>query len=270
MKVTFFDKIKLLFNVYSTIFRQPLKYFFINLLRPLDATRYTEFAYLLNFLEAKKISNANILDVSSPHAIDYLLINKNKVLKINIDQKEKKYIKENKNLEFESADALNLKFRDNTFDLIISISVIEHIYDNYIKAIREMVRVAKIGAYIYLTFPVADKHIEEWSNKIVYSDRQRVGDRIFFQYRFGQKDVENILSVGQSRLIAKDIYWESDGGMYDRMIKELNNSQLPKLFKLLRIPFIQLYYGFFLFNRSSANFSPASSFGNMHLILQKK
>jgi SAM-dependent methyltransferase len=266
--ITAADKIKLLLKVYATIFQQPLKYFLINLLRPLDAARYTEFAYLLNFLEARKISQVNILDVSSPHAIDYLLDNKNQVLKINLDPKEKKYIRDNKNLEFKSGDALNLEFSDNTFDLVISISVVEHIYGNYRQAIEEMIRVAKPGAYLYLTFPVAAAHVEEWSNKIVYSDSQRVGDKIFFQYRLAEQDVERVLAALPARLIARDIYWEAQDGMYDQMIRKLNNSRLPKLLQLLRLPFIQLYYGFSLFKGPASDFASASSFG-MHLILQK-
>ena len=47
---------------------------------------------------------------------------------------------------------LNLPFKDNTFDIVVSTEVIEHVTDPYL-AIREMYRVLKPGGVLALTTP---------------------------------------------------------------------------------------------------------------------
>jgi SAM-dependent methyltransferase len=55
------------------------------------------------------------------------------------------------------ADFTSLPFENNNFDIVFSISVMEHIdNDLRIKAIREMERVVKPGGYIYNTFDYGD------------------------------------------------------------------------------------------------------------------
>ena len=119
MKISFFDKIMVLCLAYKNIFLLPAKYIPINLAKPIDAARYFEFSYLLKFLREKKLKKMDILDVSSPFMIDYIIAANNKVEKINIDEAEKKFINENnKNLSFVKDDATNLKYEDEKFDFV--------------------------------------------------------------------------------------------------------------------------------------------------------
>jgi len=60
------------------------------------------------------------------------------------------------NLEFKRMDSLNLKFRDNTFDAVISFDVLEHIDEEYqSKFISEIARVLKDDGKIYIGCPNA-------------------------------------------------------------------------------------------------------------------
>jgi SAM-dependent methyltransferase len=59
------------------------------------------------------------------------------------------------NLEYRVEDALNLSFPDNTFDLITSVDVIEHVGDPQ-RMVEEISRVLKPGGMAFITFPSLD------------------------------------------------------------------------------------------------------------------
>lgn len=54
-------------------------------------------------------------------------------------------------LEFHAVDAMNMPYRDNHFDLVVSFNAFEHI-PNPARALDEMIRVTKPGGLIYVTF----------------------------------------------------------------------------------------------------------------------
>lgn len=60
-----------------------------------------------------------------------------------------------KKIKFEIADARDLPFKNESFDIAVSFSTIEHIpgKKNREKAIKEMVRVTKKGGYLVITVP---------------------------------------------------------------------------------------------------------------------
>lgn len=274
MKITTLDKIKIIFSVYSTIgLFSDVKKKISLLFRPLDAPRYLEFAYLRKFIKQNNLHNLNILDVSSPYIMSYILSKNNKVLKTDIDSSEKRFIKENKNLTFKIEDATQLSFSDNTFGLVYSVSVIEHIYGKYIEAIKEMIRVTKNSGYIYITFPVSKQYIEEWKNGEVYEKQHKDNGKTFFQYRFDEKHVENILNEiakEKVKILCKDIYWEKIDGSYNHLIKQIENKISNIYVNFIKNVIMNIWCGFNLFsNYSSLDFINAKSCGNMHIILQK-
>lgn len=77
-----------------------------------------------------------------------------------------------------SADLMNLPFRDNSFDLIISEDVFEHIY-NYEKGFSEVYRVLTAGGYHVFTVPLHEgrKTVSRIENekKIYHGDPIREG-----------------------------------------------------------------------------------------------
>lgn len=275
MKVTFFDKIKLIVSVYSVIPLFPQWGKRLSLIcRPLDAPRYTEFAYLQKCITRHRIQSSTILDVSSPYIMSYILSKNSVVLKTDIDQSEKRFIKDNNNLSFKIEDATRMSFSDNTFDLTYSVSVIEHIYGKYIQALQEMIRVTKSDGYVYVTFPVAKEYQEEWSKGDVYEKQHKSNDTTFFQYRFDEEHVDAIVKALEEESVSilhKDIFWERNNGDYDHLIECIKTETKNKYVNFVKNAFVNFYYGFRLFKeRPDNNFTHASSCGNMHIVLQKK
>ncbi len=56
------------------------------------------------------------------------------------------------NLSYQIENALNLSFPDNTFDLITSMEVIEHVGEPH-QMMKEVARIIKDGGYLLITFP---------------------------------------------------------------------------------------------------------------------
>ena len=272
MKITVFDKIHLLFSMYSVLYLLPnFKKKISTLLRPVDNTRFFEFSYLKKFIKKNNLYNLSVLDISSPHMMAYYLSKNNYVLKTNIDIDEKKFIKENKNLKFKIEDATQLSFLDNTYDLVYSISVIEHIYKDYVNAILEMVRVTKKNGYIYLTFPVADEHTEDWLEEYIYSNQFSKDGKNFFFYRFSEFDCISMLEKLEGvNILHKDIFWEKRAGFVDSVFDKLNYKFKNKYFIFIKDIFFNNYYGFTMFSSNPVKcFSKGKKFGVMHLILKK-
>jgi hypothetical protein len=133
-----------------------------------------------------------------------------------------------------------------------------------------MLRVTKVNGFIYLSIPVSKEFIEEWINDDIYSDQFKNGDKIFFQYRFCKYKIEELLnSIGEIKIIKKDIYWERKDGTYDKMILKIRKKYRSKILNFIREAFINLYYGFSIFNSKPEGFDKAKSFGNISIIIQK-
>jgi ubiquinone/menaquinone biosynthesis C-methylase UbiE len=275
MNLRFQDKLKMYIQIVGLFKLLPISIRIAFLLNPIEATRYTEFTYILKYFWKKGDchSNFKVLDVSSPYILSYCFFNRKcTVIKSDINPSESRNIKSYKNLKFKIEDAINLKFPDNSFDIVYSISVIEHIYKNYTKAILEMIRVCKPGGLLYLTFPVSKDHLEEWLNHDIYHGQAKINDEVFFQYRFNKNDVKGLNRQLETyaEFVSSDIYWERKCGDYDKLVsyfrKNITNAYFKTALKIL----LNYWYGFFVFQGRSETFSEAKNFGNAHYILRKK
>jgi len=271
MTINLRKKISLLFSVWRETLRMPgVQRAMANLANPIDCTRYVEFAYLLHYFGGK-LNNLNILDVSSPHALAYLLSRRNTVVKTNIDENERRFIRAGRRLRFSREDGLALSFPDETFDLTYSISVIEHIYQRYADAVREMIRVTKKGGYVYLTFPVSASNSEEWLPYPVYPDQKKTEKGFFFQYRFGKEELSALLaSLEDVEVVSKAIYWERADGDYDRMVSALRQNTGYGWLNSLRYMLIHFRAGFRLLESVPGSFEAPKPFGNASIILRKR
>lgn len=107
-----------------------------------------------SYFGEENLSSMTVLDVgSSTGIIDNILSSKfKKVVGTDIDEGGIAYAKKNfkkENLEFYLDDAMNLSFRDNTFDIVICAQVYEHVPDQS-KLFSEIYRVLKSGGVCYL------------------------------------------------------------------------------------------------------------------------
>ena len=272
MNVTFSHKLKTLVIVYSVIKKLPSgKQIIFRIFNPIETTRYTEFAYFLEYVSSINLEGKNVLDISSPFIMSYILASKNKVTKTDINIKEKKNINENINLNFKIENATQLTYKDDTFDLVYSISVIEHIYEKYIHAINEMIRVVKPGGYIYLTFPVSTEHVEEWIDDNIYSHQYKENNKTFFQYRFNEEDINKILKqLSNVEIIDMSIYWERKNGQYDKTMATIKKKLKNKYLNIMKDSLINFIGGFTLLENNPSDFKEAKLFGNMSIFLKKR
>jgi ubiquinone/menaquinone biosynthesis C-methylase UbiE len=97
---------------------------------------------------------------------------KNKVQVIGIDLSRDKIVNAKKiaanigakNIDFEIGDVTKLKFKDSSFDFILSSDVLEHVPDHE-KAINEFARVLKKNGTLILTFPYDYEHSKKVMKK---------------------------------------------------------------------------------------------------------
>lgn len=271
INISLLDIAKTILSIYSIAFRLPGLKKISTLFKPIDAVRFIEFSYIQKVLKTVPLpSNAKILDISSPHLLAYWFSKKYQIIKTNLDPVEARFISESAKLKFKVENANNLSFPDNTFDLTYSISVLEHIWENYHQAFKELMRVTKDNGLIYITIPVSNKHMVEWVDKCDYPLNHHNNGKDFFQYRFSEPDIEELIdSNTQIQIIRKDIYWETCDGRYDRMNQLIQKSMGNEYLDFIKNTLLIWYYGLTLFNRHSKSFSEARSFGNLHLVIKK-
>lgn len=156
--------------------------------RPIDYMRCAEFFAISNYLSIKP--GMRILDVSSPQWFSMFLAKENPETEFNyINIIETELDSFNRiseicglnNLHYRKQDARSLDFESNSFDKVISISVIEHVYPEVggdVKAIQEIKRVLKGDGEFLLTVPLKEKRNIVYVDGPVY-ERESAGSSFF-------------------------------------------------------------------------------------------
>ncbi len=196
------------------------------LITPVSIVRYFEFEYCReNFNENE--SETKVLDISSPYLfgfyavenfnVDYDYINPDKKDLNQVIQYSEK-INITKKFGAATADATKLKYEDESFDTIISISVIEHINgDGDSKAIREMWRVLKPGGKLILTFPVKKNFEIEYRDEDIYNlNNDKRDDEFFFQRIYNELEIDNRLlsNISNFEIVNSKIFGETSESFY--------------------------------------------------------
>ena len=118
--------------------------------KPFDKTRSVLWKHITDFI--KNIpDNSLVADIGCGNGKN-MMLNK-KCHFIGMDFTESfTTICSNKNLEVFIADTLNIPYRKNVFDYVISIAVIHHLstVENRLASILELIRIANIGGIIYI------------------------------------------------------------------------------------------------------------------------
>jgi ubiquinone/menaquinone biosynthesis C-methylase UbiE len=160
-------------------------------LRPIDFPRYREFDFALRAISKLPLPD-RMLDLSSPKLLPLTLAEQMpecECVSTDILEYEVRWTQAKadllslRNLKCQTQDARRLNYPSNHFDLIVSISVFEHIAPERggdIPAIREMARVLRPGGFAVITVPFSKRYFADYLACDVY-ERQSDGHSIFFQ-----------------------------------------------------------------------------------------
>lgn len=145
------------------------------ILTPINVSRCYEFRRTYELLKPQK--GELVFDLSSPKLLSHFLSEKSGCRVITADM-NKEEVADWTTLTSERktcpawviANGVSLGFKDDTFDKVYSISVLEHIPgDGDTSAMRELARVLKPGGRLVITVPYAGKYRSEYMEKDVYN-----------------------------------------------------------------------------------------------------
>lgn len=169
--------------------------------RPMDYMRYAEFQALSDWLVLRP--GMKVLDISSPQWLSILLARKNPHTVfnyINIIESELNPFAEIahaldlNNVTFMKDDVRHLSHASATFDLAVSVSVIEHVFPEVggdIMALSEVMRVLKRGGKFLMTVPYKETGGAVYVNGSVY---ERAGSsRTFFAREYDPRTFSALL-----------------------------------------------------------------------------
>ncbi len=196
-------------------------------LTPVSIVRYFEFDYCAKALFPLP-NGSKVLDVSSPYLfgfyasgnfdINYKYINPDKRDTENV-RSMADFLPVKGTFKTFVEDATNLDYADNSFDNILSISVIEHINGTGDSAaIKELWRVLKPGGKLVLTFPIKKEFFEEYRSNNVYElDSHSKDGKYFFQRFYDEEAIQKRLlnQISDYAIASKNVFGEKRKGFFE-------------------------------------------------------
>jgi SAM-dependent methyltransferase len=145
------------------------------ILTPINVSRCYEFRRTYELLKPKK--GELVFDLSSPKLLSHFLSERSGCRVVTADMNKEEVAdwttltrKRGRLPSWVIADGVSLGFKDNTFDKVYSISVLEHIPgDGDTKTMVELARVLKPGGRLVVTVPYAGKYRSEHIEQDVYN-----------------------------------------------------------------------------------------------------
>lgn len=193
-------------------------------LRGVNYWRYVEYPWVLNSLSVKR--EQRILDVgsSSCSLLALLLASRRqyRVFVTDINDGVRKHFElarrlglgdqiEAERLVVEKQDATSLTYRDESFDRVTAVSVLEHMPDNDdTRAVKELSRVLKDRGLAVLSVPFNCTYKETFVDKSVY-ERRYVGEPVFYQRHYDNLALHERL-IEPSGLMKKRIEYFGEPG----------------------------------------------------------
>lgn len=187
----------------------------LNSLTPIDYVRYREFEFIFSQLRDAAASPRQILDISSPKLLPLTLAAQfpaSCVHSVDVVESEVEFVRRSAqslnltNVIPEHGDATRLKYADQQFDVITSVSVFEHIAPEFggeIPAAAEVGRILAPGGVALLTVPFARDYFAEYKTGTVYERTSATGEPIFFQRFYDRQTLmRNIVEASGLRLAA--------------------------------------------------------------------
>ena len=189
---------------------------------PLDSVRYFEFDFMWHAV--KKIKVQSYLDVSSPRMLPLMIVDQVGNLEADIINPDKKDLPDTILLAKSLGIAKRCRFHDrlledvslklNSYDLITSMSVVEHIEDDK-KAIQKMWDLLKPGGVLMISVPCAAKASEEYTNlndyELIEADENGF---VFWQRYYDEELIKKRIYSVTGIPVKFRIYGEKKAGSY--------------------------------------------------------
>jgi len=203
---------------------------------PLDSVRYFEFDFVRRCLDGVEV--ADYLDVSSPRLLPLALVRRRRGLKAVLLNPDPSDLEQTSIM----VRALGLSRRcatldhrigqtglaDASFDLITSVSVVEHIPADT-DAMVAMWRMLRPGGRLVMTVPCAATSAEEWADFDRFGLGEKGADGLTFWQRFySPEDLESRLFGAVGKPVRLEIYGEKRPGCYDsNVLAKMRNPFYP-------------------------------------------
>jgi len=205
----------------------------LGLLNPVSCVRYFEFDFARRHISAtseNRISELKMLDISSPRLLPLFLADKfgARVEMINPDSVDLNrtseiigYLPNNPEIKLAAdVDATKLPYKDGSFDLVTSISVIEHVTGTGdTNVMREIERVLKPGGQAVLSFPVKPEFENEYREAPYYGSESKdpAKHSYFFQRYYDYHSIEErLLNPTSLKEAARSYYCEHPAGWFEQ------------------------------------------------------
>lgn len=198
------------------------------LINPLDSVRYFEFDFMWS--SVKQIKIQSYLDISSPRMLPLMIVDREKTLVADLVNPDKNDLPVTISLaksfgvadrcRFHGSLVEDVPLAPESFDLVTSMSVVEHIPDD-MGAIQKMWDLLKPGGVLLVSVPCAAKALEEYTNLNDYELLDTdAGGFVFWQRYYDESLIQQrIYSVtGQPRRV--QIYAEKKTGNYDTNVNQ--------------------------------------------------
>lgn len=198
------------------------------IVNPLSYPRMMEYALVHDLLGP--FSGKKILDVGSPK-LPVLLIARDPTVELHATDLRDYFIRPTAHflarcgagarlgsaVHLASADARALEYPADEFDMVYSVSVIEHIPDaGDTEALRELARVLKPGGRACITVPFdASGYREEWVRSDVY-ERRFSGSHVFYQRHYDDETLRSRLVDPSGLRLERLVYFGEPGFQFER------------------------------------------------------
>jgi len=168
------------------------KDWFIRIFEPeTKGVRAWEYGKLLT--ELNKLPKGKLLDVGAGGSLmaDYLAKEGWEVTSLDLNQQmEKRYVNKNSKVKYVVGDMTKMKFKDKQFDVVMSISAIEHLesWDKTVKAINEMKRVVKNSGKILVStdFYLKRQKTDNWNPNLPLAPPLKKGGEHASSYQWAK------------------------------------------------------------------------------------
>lgn len=198
---------------------------FALIVNPMDSFRYFELDFVRRCIPGPV--PGRYLDVSSPRLVFLMLLDREKSLVADVINP----------IEGDLADSLALArglgldgrcrplramieeapYEEGSFDLITSISVIEHIPDDQ-AAVAAMWRLLRPGGRLVVTVPCAREACEEYTNLDEYGLFESTDDGLVYWQRYYDEDLLAKTFGVMGPPVRTAVYGEAEAGNYDRIV----------------------------------------------------